>query len=145
MPPDRRDPTTGKPTYTAGAFAVVRDARGRVLWIRRRDTGWWALPGGVIEFGETPAQAAVRETREETGFEVEVVRLAAVDWKREQADAVFVFECRLASGTATPSEETSEVAFFDVAAPPPDIPEKYLERVRAVLASPERAVLRSTS
>lgn len=34
MPPDRRDPVSGKPTYTAGAFAIIRDEQGRVLWIR---------------------------------------------------------------------------------------------------------------
>lgn len=144
MPPDRRDPATGKPTYTAGAFAIVRDDQGRVLWIRRRDTGWWGLPGGVIEFGETPGVAVVREAFEETGFTVEVLRLAAVDWKRADADAVFVFECRITGGTATPSEESSEVRFFDVAQPP-DAPTKIIDRIRDVIASPDRVLLRSTS
>jgi 8-oxo-dGTP pyrophosphatase MutT (NUDIX family) len=144
-PPERRDPTSGKPTYTAGALAIVRDDAGRLLWVRRRDSGWWELPGGVIEFGETPAEAVVRETKEESGFDVAVDRLAAVDWKREHADAVLVFECRLVGGAAKPSDETSAVAFFDVAAPPAGVPPKILERVHAVLASPDRAVLRSTS
>jgi 8-oxo-dGTP pyrophosphatase MutT (NUDIX family) len=144
MPIERRDPVTGKPTYTAGAFAIVRDDGGRVLWIRRRDTGWWGLPGGVIEFGETPADAAIRETREETGFSVDVLRLAAIDWKREAADAVLVFECRITGGSATPSDETSDVRFFDVA-DPPDAPTKTVERVRGVIASPDRVLLRSTS
>src|SRR5258708_8679863 len=109
MPPDRRDPASGKPTYTAGAFAIARDEAGRVLWIRRRDTGWWGLPGGVIEFGETPGDAAVREAFEETGFVVEVIRLAAIDWKRAVADAAFVFECRITGGSAAPSHPTGGV------------------------------------
>src|SRR5258708_40150775 len=121
MPPARRDPASGKPTYTAGAFAIARDEAGRVLWIRRRDTGWWGLPGGVIEFGETPGDAAVREAFEETGFVVEVIRLAAIDWKRAVADAVFVFECRITGGGATPSREASEGRCIDLA-PPPDAP-----------------------
>ena len=144
MPPDRRDPASGKPTYTAGAFAIIRDDRGRVLWIRRRDTGWWGLPGGVIEFGETPAEAAAREAREETGYTVEVVRLAAIDWKRAVADAVFVFECRISGGTATPSEESSEVVFIDMAQPP-DAPAHSIERVRRVIATPDQVLLVSTS
>ena len=144
MLPDRRDPTSGKPTYTAGAFAIIRDQRGRVLWIHRRDTGRWGLPGGVIEFGETPDAAAVRETLEETGFTVEVVRLAAIDWKRELADAVLVFECRLTGGTATPSNESSEVEFFDPTEPP-DAPARIVERVCRVIASPEAVLLLSTS
>ena len=144
MPPDRRDPISGKPTYTAGAFAVIRDDPGRVLWIRRRDTGWWGLPGGGIEFGETPADAVVREAFEETGFQVEVLRLAAIDWKRKVADAVFVFECHITGGTATVSDESSEVSFIDMAEPP-NAPPHIIERVRRVIASPDHVLLLSTS
>src|SRR5258708_38998727 len=106
MPPDGRDPASGKPTYTAGAFAIARDEAGRVLWIRRRDTGWWGLPGGVIEFGETPGDAAGREAVQETGVVVEVIRRAAIDWKRAVADAEFVFECRIPGGRAAPPYPT---------------------------------------
>ncbi len=144
MPPDRRDPISGKPTYTAGAFAIIRDEQGRVLWIHRRDNGSWGLPGGGIEFGETPAVAVVRETLEETGFTVEVLRLAAIDWKRAVADAVFVFECRITGGVATPSEESSEVEFIDPQQPP-DAPPHVVARVQAVIAAPDRVLLRSTS
>ena len=143
MPPDRRDPATNKPTYTAGAFAIARDDAGRVLWVRRRGNGRWGLPGGVIELGETPAEAVVRETREESGFDVEVVRLAVVDWKLEQADVVLAFECRILGGAAATSDETSEVAFFDVA-PPADVAQRYVDRVRDCLDSPDRVLLRST-
>ena len=86
----------------------------------------------------------VREALEETGFTVEVLRLAAIDWKRAAADAVFVFECRITGGKATPSEESSEVRFFDVAQPP-DAPTKIIDRIRDIIASPDRVLLRSTS
>jgi ADP-ribose pyrophosphatase len=52
---------------------VVRD--GRVLLIQRgREPGWglWALPGGMVDLGETMRQAAAREALEETGLHVEV-------------------------------------------------------------------------
>lgn len=59
----------------ACAGAVVRDATGRILVVRRKNppaAGRWSLPGGRIESGETPRQAAAREVREETGLVVEV-------------------------------------------------------------------------
>lgn len=55
--------------------AVVRDEAGRVLLIHKVDNDLWALPGGGHDIGETIADTAVREVREETGLEVEIVRL----------------------------------------------------------------------
>jgi len=57
------------------AGAVVRDKEGRLLLVRRGHEpalGTWSLPGGRIEPGETPEQAAAREVLEETGLEVQV-------------------------------------------------------------------------
>lgn len=59
-----------------GVLAV--DDQGAILLQRRRDTGQWALPMGKQEIGETPAQCAIRETKEETGVDVVVVGLVGV-------------------------------------------------------------------
>jgi 8-oxo-dGTP pyrophosphatase MutT (NUDIX family) len=48
---------------------VVTNRAGDVLLIRRSDNDNWAVPGGAIDLGESPVQAAVRETREETGID----------------------------------------------------------------------------
>jgi 8-oxo-dGTP diphosphatase len=61
-----------------GVCAVVVDAGGRLLLTRRRDTGGWALVGGIVEPGEQPAVAAAREVLEETGVDAEVDRLVSV-------------------------------------------------------------------
>jgi len=66
------------PLVGVGGF-IHRD--GRVLLIRRRfepNRGRWAPPGGLLEVGEDPAEAARREVREELGLEVEVEGLLQV-------------------------------------------------------------------
>jgi 8-oxo-dGTP pyrophosphatase MutT (NUDIX family) len=65
-------------TPLGGAEAAVFDEEGRLLLIRRADDGRWALPGGLINPGETPAEAAVRETKEEAGLAVEPYALVGV-------------------------------------------------------------------
>jgi len=54
--------------------ALVRDGAGRVALVRNRWSDGWVLPGGKLESGEAPRDAAVRELREETGLSVTVER-----------------------------------------------------------------------
>jgi ADP-ribose pyrophosphatase YjhB (NUDIX family) len=58
--------------------AVVRDARNSLLLVQQSDDGVWSTPGGAVEMQETPADAVVRETWEETGLLVRPIRLIAV-------------------------------------------------------------------
>ncbi|MYS23878.1 NUDIX domain-containing protein [Streptomyces sp. DvalAA-14] len=74
----------GLPRILAGANTLFRSADGRVLLVEPnyRDDGTWTLPGGTIESdeGETPRQAARRETVEEIGLDIAPGALLAVDW-----------------------------------------------------------------
>lgn len=65
--------------------AVFRE--DRVLLVRERADERWALPGGYVDIGDSPSEAAVRETAEEAGLEVRVTRLAGVFDTRLQPEA----------------------------------------------------------
>ncbi|MCX4768657.1 NUDIX domain protein [Streptomyces sp. ADI92-24] len=77
----------GLPKVLAGAACIFRDAEGRLLLVEPNYRDDWALPGGTIESaeGETPRQAARRESAEEIGLDVAPGRLLAVDWARGTA------------------------------------------------------------
>ena len=104
------------------ASAVVTDEDGRLLLAKRTDNDLWTIPGGTMEPGETIAETAVREVKEETGFDVEVVSLIGVYLNpqhvveysdgelRQQFSVCFV--CRRFGGDVATSDETSGVGYF---------------------------------
>src|SRR6266511_5431501 len=73
------DPSAPTPNrIVPAASAAALDDRGALLLEWRQDNGLWALPGGVQEIGESIEQTAVREVREETGIEVEIIGLVGL-------------------------------------------------------------------
>ncbi len=90
----------------------------KILLVRRRYPpfrGYWALPGGFVEKGETMKQAAVREAREETGLEIRPVNMIGVydDPKRDPRGTVSAaYLCDVAGGKIRTSQETSGIRFF---------------------------------
>ncbi|MEU0558269.1 NUDIX domain-containing protein [Dactylosporangium maewongense] len=123
-----------------GVSGIVVDDRGRLLLARRSDTGGWAVLAGVVEPGEQPADAVVREVREETGVEVRVERLLGVAMhpvhypngdRCEYLNVTFL--CSVAGGTATVNDDESlEVGWFDPADLPPMEPYSRLRVEMAV-------------
>ncbi|MER6839518.1 NUDIX hydrolase [Streptomyces platensis] len=105
------------------ASAVVVDDSGRVLLQRRRDNDMWTLPGGVMEIGESLPDCAVRETREETGFHVEVIGIVgtytnphhvfAYDDGEVRQEFSICFLARPLGGRLAVSEESTDVRWFE--------------------------------
>ena len=98
--------------------AAFRD--GRVLMVRERNDGRWALPGGWADVNQTAGQCVAREIEEESGFSARAVKLCAV-WDRRRHGHTpphpfyvykMFFLCEITGGEPRPSLETSEIAFF---------------------------------
>ena len=73
-----RAPIFDRPAPIPVGDAAVIDDDGRILLVQRADNQKWAMPGGAMDVGETPAEGVVREAFEETGVRCEVVALVGV-------------------------------------------------------------------
>ena len=114
---------------------VVTNDEGKILLIRRTDNDNWALPGGAMDFGESLTQAAVRETKEETGIDCEITGLVGTytdpkhiifytsDGEARQEFSL-VYTAHAIGGEPTPSDESREVHWIDVA----DVPDLHMDR-----------------
>ena len=126
----------------AGVGVVVRGLGETILLEKRRDCGWWGLPGGRVEPGESLIDAAVREVREETGLAVEITHLIGVYSDPngrivtypDNGDVVQLIDvvvgARVLSGHVTCSLESEEVKFF----PPTQLPEEIVPPARQPIA-----------
>jgi len=97
--------------------AVIRD--NKILFVKEIADGKWSMPGGWMDVGDYPAQAAEREALEESGFVVKAKKLiGAFDANRNGRPLEFfhavklIYLCEIISGKPTVSNETSEVKFF---------------------------------
>jgi ADP-ribose pyrophosphatase YjhB (NUDIX family) len=101
------------------AAGVIVERDGEVLLVRRRlnpRRGLWSFPAGFVDFDEAPAEAAIRECREETGLEVEITGLLDVIAGRGhgEADIVIVYRARSAGveEQLRAADDVDRVAFF---------------------------------
>ena len=124
-----------------GATAVVINDRREILLQLRRDTDTWAPPSGGVEPGETVADCVIREVYEETGLQVEPLRIIAVLSGREyvvtypngdrMATVTTVFRCRPLQDSAprVNDDESQDIRYFPADAPP----ENMLPRHRRIV------------
>ena len=114
--------------------------RWEVLLCHRRDLHLWNSPGGRVEPGEAPWEAVVREIREETGVEAEVIRLASVSWKPRRNEILFQFVCRIVTGTPCTTAESDEFRYFPLTELPPELGPGFRHRLLEWSKNPSETI-----
>ena len=122
------------PAPAAGVVIVEDDC---VLMVRRKfdpRAGMWTLPAGFVEYDEHVTECAVREAKEETSLEVELIRLfgayMAMDDPRTQV-VLLLYLARRIGGEVQPGDDASEARFFPLSAMPAEIAFKAHEQALA--------------
>src|ERR1700761_4407557 len=109
-------------SLVVGSSAVVVDHRNQILLQRRTDSGNWALPGGAMDIGETLAESAIREVKEETGFDVRIERIVGIysdpghvfayDDGEVRQEFNICLAATIVGGELSVSSESTDVWFF---------------------------------
>jgi 8-oxo-dGTP pyrophosphatase MutT (NUDIX family) len=97
------------PSYTVGALVAVRDG-DRLLLLRPSYRTGWGLPGGMLQRGESPENAAVREAEEELGIRVEVTGPGTLVLDAGPRRIDFVYPAQTLDGESEPRRASPEVA-----------------------------------
>jgi ADP-ribose pyrophosphatase YjhB (NUDIX family) len=111
---------------------VVLLNENEILLVHRKDDGLWCLPGGITDPGETLAESALRELKEETGIKGEVKQLLGIYdsrlWHSEKRIHFyhFLFLVEAQDSTPRPSDEVFDAAYFAEDNLPPMSPGHHL-------------------
>jgi len=115
----------------SGVGVLIRDEAGRILLERRSDCGFWGIPGGRVDPGESVERTAVREALEETGLTVRVTGLYGVYSDGRTRLVTFpdrvvqlvdtIVEAQITGGRLKISSESLELGFFSLDKLPPGI------------------------
>ncbi len=114
------------------AVASFVEQDGKILLVKRAvnpEIGKWALPAGYVDGGEDPALAAIRETGEETGLTIEVLRL--IDVIFDGTVILIVYEACPIGGTLGASDDAEAVDFFG----PDELPELAFRSTQLLVAA----------
>ncbi len=111
---------TGYATPKVDVRGVIFNEQNQLLLVKEKEDAEWALPGGWGDIGYSPSEVAVKEIKEESGFEVEPLQLLAILDKSKHnhpPEPHYVYkifiECKVVSGKLKTGIETSDAGFFD--------------------------------
>jgi len=101
------------PKHIVSAAAIVLNEQNEILLIKGHRRGW-EMPGGQVEVGESLTEAAVRETMEESGVEIEVTKFCGVFQNVNGSICNTLFLAKAVGGSPIPTDESLESGFFSI-------------------------------
>ncbi|UFU00312.1 NUDIX domain-containing protein [Radiobacillus kanasensis] len=101
------------PKHIVSAATVVLNDHNEILLIKGPRRGW-EMPGGQVEEGESLQDAAIRETKEESGIDVEIIKFCGIFQNVSHSICNTLFLAKPIGGTLTTSPESLEVGFFPI-------------------------------
>lgn len=101
------------PKHFVSAATIVLNDQNEILLIKGPMRGW-EMPGGIVEEGESLKEAAIRETKEESGIEIEVLNFCGIFQNVNQSICNTLFLAKPIGGKLTTSAESLEVGFFPI-------------------------------
>lgn len=99
------------PKHVVSAAAIVLNEKNELLLIKGPRRGW-EMPGGQVEEGESLTDAVIRETKEESGIDIEVLKFCGIYQNIEGSICNTLFLGKPVGGELTTSPESLEVGFF---------------------------------
>jgi len=101
------------PKHIISAATIVINEQDEILLIKGPRRGW-EMPGGQVEEGESLKDAAIRETKEESGIDIEIIKFCGIFQNVERSICNTLFLGKPIGGTPTTSSESLEVVFFPI-------------------------------
>ncbi|KOY17411.1 NUDIX hydrolase [Paenibacillus xylanivorans] len=101
------------PKHIVSAAAIVMNENNEILLIRGPRRGW-EMPGGQVEEGESLQDAAVRETKEESGIDIEIIRFCGIFQNVDGSIVNTLFLARPIGGEPIVTSESLETRYFPI-------------------------------
>ena len=108
------------PSYMLGAMCWLEDADGKVLLVKNTYRDKWVFPGGLVDKGEAPEDAALRELREETALNVVLLTAPVITVDPALRRVEFMYKAKLADGMSPDDCTIDMIEIVDARWFPPD-------------------------